>query len=103
LLSLKAKELNMVEEIKKIISTVALEYPIRSIDVFGSYANNEVHDNSDIDLLIYFDEKRATLFDLIGIKIDLEALLHKKIDIVAGPLKKDSYLYIKKKIRIYEA
>lgn len=92
----------MLEEIKKIISTVALGYPICSIDVFGSYANNEVHDNSDIDLIICFDEKSATLFDLIGIKMDLEAILHKKIDIVAGPLKKDSYLCIKKKIRIYE-
>jgi len=91
-----------ITQIKDAVVQIAPSYPIISIDLFGSYVNNEAKDDSDVDLLVYFDEKKASLFDLSGLKLDVQDKLNKKVDIVAGPLKDESYLTIKKKVRIYE-
>lgn len=90
-----------LQEIKSAVSRIAARYPIVSIDLFGSYASNKATDKSDIDLLVYFDEKVASLFDLIGLKHDIEDETRKNVDIVAGPLHEDSFLTIKEKVRIY--
>ena len=56
-----------------------------------------------MDLLVYFDEKVASLFDMSGLKLDIQEKLNTKVDVVVGPLKENSYLTINKKVRIYEA
>ncbi len=51
--------------------------------LFGSQANNEANQNSDYDFLIEFHpHKKYTLFDLVGLKVDLENVLHKPVDVV---------------------
>jgi predicted nucleotidyltransferase len=92
-----------VLNIKDAVSQVAPAYPVISIDLFGSYANGEATEYSDIDLLVCFDEKTASLFDVSGLKLDIQEKLQKKVDVVAGPLKTDSYMIIKRKVRIYES
>ena len=92
-----------LSEIQNAVAKIAALYPVRSIDLFGSYADGEATRKSDVNLLIYFDEKTASLFDLIGLKQDIEDGINKKVDIVAGPLKENSLLTINKKVRIYEA
>lgn len=82
---------------------IAPTYPVLRVELFGSYATGEATERSDIDLLVYFDETKASLFDLSGLKLDIEDVLHMKVDIVAGPLKSGSYLTIEKKVQIYEA
>ena len=89
--------------IKNVVGKVASAYPVISIDLFGSYANDEATKDFDVDLLVYFDESIASLFDLSGLKLDIQEKLNKKVDIIAGPLKEESYLTVKKRIRIYEA
>jgi predicted nucleotidyltransferase len=91
-----------ITKIKDAVGRVASSYPVISVDLFGSYANGEAREDSDIDLLVYFDERIANLFDLSGLKLDIQEELHKKVDVVAGPLKENSILDIKKKVRIYE-
>ncbi|WP_028309611.1 nucleotidyltransferase family protein [Desulfitibacter alkalitolerans] len=90
-------------EIRDVVSKIAKKYPILSIDLFGSYASGEASKDSDIDLIVYFDENVASLFDMSGLKLDIQDELNKKVDIVAGPIKEDSYLTIGKKVKIYEA
>ena len=90
-------------EITDVITKIAPSYPVISIDLFGSYADQMETEESDIDLLVYFDVRTATLFDLIGLKQDIEDILLLKVDIVAGPLSKKTCLTIKKRIRVYEA
>ena len=92
-----------IEKIKDAAKEIAPLYPVKSIDLFGSYASGESTADSDIDLLVFFDEKVATLFDLSGLKFDIQNKLNKNIDVVAGPLHANSILTIKKKVRIYEA
>ncbi len=53
------------------------------VGLFGSYAKKTAQPNSDIDLMVEFEkEKKYSLFDLGGIKMDLEYNLKKKVDIV---------------------
>ena len=54
-----------------------------------------------MDLLVCFDEKVANLFDMSGLKLDIQDRLNTRVDVVAGPLKDNSYLTIDKKVRIY--
>jgi len=64
------------------ILQTALRYGATNIRVFGSFARGEQHKKSDIDLLITLP-KHASLLVLVGIKMDLEELLHRKVDVVA--------------------
>ena len=54
---------------------------IKEIGIFGSYANKKNTDKSDIDIFVKLQPAR--MFDLIGIKNDIEKLLDKKTDIIA--------------------
>lgn len=49
--------------------------------IFGSYAKGTENKKSDIDFLIKFKGKK-TLYDLVGLKHELEEGLNKKVDVV---------------------
>lgn len=51
------------------------------IGVFGSYARGEENENSDLDLLIDFEQK-VDLLELIGIEQELTELLGIKVDLI---------------------
>jgi len=53
----------------------------RNVRVFGSVVRGDNRDESDVDFLIEFDTGR-TLFDLIGLKLDLQDLLGATVDVV---------------------
>lgn len=50
--------------------------------IFGSYGRGDFHENSDLDLLVDFDEG-ANLFDLVGLQQFLEEKLGCKVDLVS--------------------
>ena len=52
-----------------------------NVRVFGSVVRGDNRADSDIDLLVEFDDDR-TLFDLIGLKLDLQELLSSSVDVV---------------------
>ncbi len=54
----------------------------KQVRVFGSTVNGNATEESDIDLLVTFRDD-ASLFDLVEIKIELEALLNKKVDVLS--------------------
>ena len=59
--------------------------PVLKAWLFGSYARGEQHPDSDVDILVVFDQetgKGVSLLKHIGIALDLEDLLGKKIDLV---------------------
>ena len=58
-------------------------YKVDRIAIFGTYALGRATQKSDIDFLVKF-KKGASLFDLVGLKLDLEDLLGKNVDIVTA-------------------
>ncbi len=86
---------------KEILNTLALykeqnshELGIEEIGLFGSYAKEEAKESSDID--IYVKLKRSNLFLLSRIRIDLEEIFGKHVDIVE--VRESMNNYLKKQI-----
>jgi len=72
-----------VEKIKKKIASTLESHDVKRAAVFGSFARGEQNKKSDIDILIKFKkDSDKSLFDLIGLKLDLEEALKRKVDIL---------------------
>jgi len=70
-------------ELEKLRAYLAVQ-PIRKAFLFGSYSRNEDEAESDIDLLIEFEkeDKKIGLVKFISIKLDLEEIFQKKVDLL---------------------
>ena len=75
----------MIEELKKIVAEekdeIRQQYKAQIKAVFGSYARGDFHADSDLDLLVDFDDG-VNLFDMIGLEQFLEDRLGCKVDVV---------------------
>jgi len=71
---------NIIKLIEKYKTETKYRNNIRRIGIFGSYAREENSDSSDID--VFVDLISPKMFDIIGIKQDLENLTKRSIDIV---------------------
>lgn len=69
-----------VKELKKKIMPVLKKNNVKKLSVFGSVARGEEKRGSDIDLLVKFKGQKG-LTDLVGLKIELENKLNRKVDI----------------------
>ena len=56
-------------------------YKVREIGLFGSWARDEQHEKSDIDVLVDFEEG-ADLFDWMGLTLYLEEAFGCPVDVV---------------------
>jgi predicted nucleotidyltransferase len=66
------------------------EFGISRIGVFGSVARQEMTEVSDVDVVVELDH--PDLFILVGIKQELEDLLHQQVDIVRYRERMNAYL-----------
>ena len=82
---------NDIEDMKKKIRKILKKYGIVRAGIFGSYARGEQKKNSDVDILIQ-PTKDMSLLDFSGLKIELEEILKRKVDLV-------SYKYIHPKLK----
>jgi predicted nucleotidyltransferase len=67
--------------LKKFKEETKNKYHIKSLGIFGSVAKNCMNENSDIDIVVNLTKQ--DLFELIGIKQDLEEILKYPVDIVS--------------------
>ena len=72
---------DQIEEIKNVLIEVLKKYGVKRAALFGSIARGEATKCSDIDLLIEF-EGRKSLLDLVGLKLELQELLGRKVDVI---------------------
>lgn len=70
------------------------KYGVKRIAIFGSYASGRSTAKSDMDFLVEF-QKGASLFDMSGLKLDMQDFLKRNVDI-ATP--KSLNRYIRRKI-----
>jgi uncharacterized protein len=66
------------------ILDLAMRHGASNVRVFGSLARGEGSESSDLDLLVTLEAGRS-LLDLVGLKQDLEDLVHRPVDVVTEP------------------
>ena len=75
----------MIEKVRKIVTEekdeIRRQYKAKVKGIFGSHVRGEAHADSDVDLLVDFDEG-VNLFDMIGLEQFLEDKLGCKVDVV---------------------
>lgn len=72
----------ILEELSKNLNTWKLKYGVKRIGVFGSYVHEEQKENSDIDLLVEFNDSHLSFDNYIELKLELEDHFQKSIDLV---------------------
>ena len=70
-----------IEEIKKKIVPILEKYGVKRAGIFGSVVRGEAGIDSDVDILVELP-KGASLLDLVGLKIELEEELERKVDVL---------------------
>ncbi len=82
-------------EIREKILNALKQNDVKRASLFGSVVRGELTDESDIDILVEFKGKKS-LLDLVGLKLELEDMLKRKVDILTynslHPLLKDRIL-----------
>ena len=71
---------NKIESIKNYFKT----RPVLNVYLFGSYVRGNADNESDIDLLVDLDYSQKVGLQFIQMKLDLENLLHAKVDLVSS-------------------
>ncbi len=71
----------ILKALKAFLNEHAEEYGILAMGIFGSVARNQANKTSDIDVVVKL--KKQDLFHIIGIKQDLEEILHIPVDVVS--------------------
>ncbi len=71
-------------------------FGVAKIGIFGSFARGEERSESDIDVLVAFQNGKKTFDNFMGTKFFLEDLFKRKVDLVADaalkPLIRDPIL-----------
>lgn len=84
-----------IPEIKNKIMPILKKYGVKKASLFGSVVRENQTESSDIDLLVELPET-ASLLELASLKLDLEDILKRKVDVLTfdslHPLLKDRIL-----------
>lgn len=80
----------LLAELKKFKTLHHQEYGIEVLGIFGSYARGEAHKGSDVDIVVKLTKQ--DLFNIVGIKQDLEDTLHLPVDVVSYRPTMDAFL-----------
>ena len=87
-------QLDRIQRLKSEIYRIARKHNAEKVYVFGSCARKEETPESDIDLLVEFNQS-ATLFDQVDIQEEVRALLERPVDIVS---KRGLHPYIRDRV-----
>ncbi len=71
----------IINKLKELKPSLQAEFKITELGVFGSFARNEQTQNSDIDILIDYEDGTSIL-TLGGLQYALSEIFGKKVDIV---------------------
>ncbi len=83
----RSEMIKILREYKKIAQN---KYRFSKIGIFGSYAKDEATSSSDIDIVVELEIQ--DIFNLIGIKQDLEQKFNNHVDIVSYRENMNSFL-----------
>jgi predicted nucleotidyltransferase len=84
----------IISQEREQILALAAKYGASEVRIFGSVARGEANEQSDVDFLVNLEPDRS-LFDLGGLLMELQNLLHRKVDVVT---EKGLHWYIKDRV-----
>ena len=91
-------------ELRDAVLPILKPYGLKRLAVFGSYARGDETPNSDIDLLVEFEDpprKKLSLLDWVGLELEIEGRLGRKVDMVTfSGLKPRIKPYVGKDVRL---
>jgi predicted nucleotidyltransferase len=70
-----------IEDVKNKILPILQQYGVKRAGLFGSCVRDEMMKDSDIDILVEI-EKDISLLDFVGLKLEIEDVLKRKVDLV---------------------
>lgn len=91
-----------IETIAKGVQESIRDYPVKKIELFGSYAENRQTEESDVDLLVEFTSLAVSLLVIASLRNRLENSLGVSVDLIHAPIPEDSILEIGKRVTLYE-
>jgi hypothetical protein len=74
--------MSVVELLKKYEHEIRERFHLEMIGIFGSFARGEEMPDSDVDVLIEFEEGSETFDNYMDLKYYLEELFHRPVDLV---------------------
>jgi len=83
---------------EKVLAKLARQYKIHELGIFGSVLREDFSDESDIDIIVEFEQDTEySLFDIMKIKEEFEMLFGKEIDLIEknglrNPYRRESIL-----------
>ncbi|MBQ3423998.1 MAG: nucleotidyltransferase domain-containing protein [Clostridia bacterium] len=90
-----------LEMIQQAVHAAAMQYPVKSVKLFGSYADGTADETSDVGFLVEFSENPTSLLHICGFRETLSELLNREVDIVKLPRKQDDGLTMGRTVHIY--
>jgi predicted nucleotidyltransferase len=91
------------QQIQDAVEAIAPKYNVKTVALFGSYANGRANEFSDVDFLVEFNSRPVTLYMLIAMEREISEILGAEVEIAAKPLPQDSKLFIEREIPVYAA
>lgn len=76
--------MKLSQEDLSVLASYFRDKPVLRAFLFGSYARGEALAESDVDILLELDYSKHIGLGFVAMKLDLEDLLHKKIDLISG-------------------
>ena len=77
---------------RKKISEFCRRWEVVEFSLFGSALRDDFRPNSDVDVLVTFSgEAQISLFDLVQMKLDLEKIFHRSVDIIEKDALEDPF------------
>ena len=89
-----------INDIKSAAENVNKLCPIKSMSLFGSYANGTASATSDIDISLEINKDSPTFFDFGFVQYQMQKYLNIKVDVIPVPLKKGTKFKINKMVKI---
>jgi len=78
-----------IPDIRNAVEKIAPEYPIKQVQLFGSYAAGLASATSDVDMIVEFSEWPISLWTYCGFQRKLSEQLGINVDIIRYPLSDD--------------
>ena len=89
------------EKIVETVNKAIKEFPLTKVTYFGSYADGQATEKSDLDLLVEFEHESVSILTIIGLKHFMEDELGIPVDVIHAPIPSDALIRIENEVPVY--